>query len=228
MISSTGGSLTFLLVALAGNAVLAGAIAGETTSGCWRAPLPQTVEEFAVTAANPDRRRAVRTAQATSRATLALSNPSAPLKAAYGAGLLVGWGETGSRPEFSLVTAVGASALVAPFAFLGAEEDGRIADLFACGDANLAGIAQRATTYLDATLIERIARRHEAGARLLVALPGSAARSETVWDLGAIAASRHPKTFTLAEVAMCLRHVRSTPGSRHHADRSACLFRART
>jgi hypothetical protein len=29
----------------------------------------------------------------------------------------------------------------------------------------------------------------------------------------------------LAEVAICLRHVRSTTESRHHADRSACPFR---
>lgn len=126
-------------------------------------------------------------------AALALSNPSGRLKAAYGAGLLVGWGETGNRPEFALVTAVGVSALVAPFAFLGSHGDRKIADLFTCQATSLEIMAERAATYIDAETLEQIARKHGAGARLLVALPGSAARRETIWDLGAIAASRHPQ-----------------------------------
>jgi hypothetical protein len=54
-------------------------------------------------------------------------------------------------------------------------------------------MAERAGAYIDAQSLEKIALRHEKGARLLVALPGSAARRETVWDIGALAASRHPK-----------------------------------
>ena len=38
---------------------------------------------------------------------------------AFGAGLLVGWSETGTRPTFKLVTGVRTGALIAPFAFLG-------------------------------------------------------------------------------------------------------------
>src|SRR5207244_2017274 len=35
---------------------------------------------------------------------------------AYGAGLLVGWTATGTRPEFKLVTGISTGALTAPFA----------------------------------------------------------------------------------------------------------------
>jgi predicted acylesterase/phospholipase RssA len=42
---------------------------------------------------------------------------------AYGAGLLTGWTETGTRPEFQIVTGISTGALIAPFAFLGPEYD---------------------------------------------------------------------------------------------------------
>jgi hypothetical protein len=160
---------------------------------CWRAPTPQTLEEIAHVVENQQRRvaRSSESSLAPKPAALALSGGR--LKTAYGAGLLVGWGETGKRPDFSAVTAVGVSALVAPFAFLGAEGDQKIADIYSCEAASLQDMAERAASYIDAGTLESIARRHDAGARLMVALPGSAARRETVWDIGAVAASRHPK-----------------------------------
>jgi hypothetical protein len=114
--------------------------------------------------------------------------------------VLVGWGETGKRPNFSTVTAVGLSALVAPLAFLGTEYDSKVADIFACDADSVEDMADRAASYLDAALLETIARKHEGGGRLIVALPGSAARRESIWDLGAIAASRHPHAH---------RHIRN-------------------
>ena len=42
---------------------------------------------------------------------------------AFGAGLLVGWSEQGSRPHFKIVTGTSTGALAAPFAFLGSEYD---------------------------------------------------------------------------------------------------------
>src|SRR5215468_10208820 len=42
---------------------------------------------------------------------------------AFGAGLLVGWTEHGSRPQFKIVTGTSTGALAAPFAFLGSEYD---------------------------------------------------------------------------------------------------------
>jgi hypothetical protein len=172
-------------------------------AGCWQRPAPQTLEEIAVRAANQRRRKQRRLKERASRAAkppasvLALSNPSSRAKAAYGAGLLVGWGETGNRPDFATVTAVGASALVAPFAFIGEGGDQKIADLFACQAASFAEIAERAVAYLDAPTLEAIARKYEAGNRLWLVLPGSAARKETTWDAGAIAARRTPQALSL-------------------------------
>ena len=37
---------------------------------------------------------------------------------AFGAGLLVGWTQSGTRPQFKLVTGISTGALIAPFAFL--------------------------------------------------------------------------------------------------------------
>jgi hypothetical protein len=160
---------------------------------CWRTPQSQTLEEIAHVVENQQRRMARRSGSSLAPKPAALALSGGRQKTAYGAGLLVGWGETGKRPDFSAVTAVGVSALIAPFAFLGAEGDQKIADIFSCEAASLQDMAERAASYIDAGTLEIIARRHEAGARLMVALPGSAARRGTVWDIGAIAASRHPK-----------------------------------
>ncbi|HEX2840272.1 MAG TPA: hypothetical protein VHO05_03255 [Hyphomicrobium sp.] len=158
---------------------------------CWEAPEPRTIEELAHVAENQQRRAS--SAQSPNSAPRLLALSDGDLRTAYGAGLLVGWSETGKRPNFTSVTAVGLSALVAPFAFLGTEHDRKIADIYTCGASSVADMAERAASYIDAPILEAIARKHESGGRLVVALPGSAARRESIWDLGAIAASRHPQ-----------------------------------
>src|SRR5215469_16988568 len=42
---------------------------------------------------------------------------------AYGAGLLCGWTEAKSRPQFDLVTGISTGSLIAPLAFLGTNSD---------------------------------------------------------------------------------------------------------
>ena len=49
---------------------------------------------------------------------------------AYGAGLLVGWTATGTRPTFKLVTGISTGALTAPFAFLGPAYDGKLQEVY--------------------------------------------------------------------------------------------------
>jgi Patatin-like phospholipase len=52
-------------------------------------------------------------------------------KGAFGAGVLIGWAESGTRPKFDVVTGISAGALLSTFAFLGEpEDDAVIADLF--------------------------------------------------------------------------------------------------
>jgi len=170
-----------------------------TAGTCWTPPQPRTVEETVLVAQNkPD--LGISPANQ-SMAMLALSDGRQ--RAAYGAGIIVGWGQTGTRPEFAVVTAVGMSALIAPFVFLGNAGDEAVIDVFACAAGSLHDMAERAVLRITPTVIETIARRHEAGARLLIALPGSAARRETIWDIGAIAASRHRAAKSL--IASILR-----------------------
>ena len=47
---------------------------------------------------------------------------------AYGAGVLCGWTEAGTRPEFRTVAASSTSALIATYAFLGSEYDSQLQD----------------------------------------------------------------------------------------------------
>src|SRR5262249_37053371 len=49
---------------------------------------------------------------------------------AFGAGLLNGWTQAGTRPTFKLVTGVSTGALIAPFAFLGPAYDERLKSLY--------------------------------------------------------------------------------------------------
>ncbi len=186
------------------------AVSGTGALACWRTPEPDTVEELAHVVENQQRRQVTPARAQASSSTLALSDGR--MRTAYGAGILVGWGETGRRPDFSVVTAVGLGALIAPFAFAGASEDARIADIFVCDPSGLRDMAEAAAAALDAPLLERIARKHAAGGRLLVALAGSAARRESVWDLGAIAASRSPKAHVqIRHILLAAIDMTSTP-----------------
>ena len=49
---------------------------------------------------------------------------------AFGAGILCGWTEAGTRPRFKLVTGISTGALIAPFAFLGPEYDAKLKEAY--------------------------------------------------------------------------------------------------
>ena len=67
------------------------------------------------------------------RTYLALSGGGAD--GAYGAGVLNGWTEAGTRPSFSIVSGVSTGALIAPFAFLGPGHDATLRHLYTSGVA---------------------------------------------------------------------------------------------
>jgi hypothetical protein len=130
---------------------------------------------------------------------------------AFGAGLLAGWTEHGTRPEFKLVTGVSAGALIAPFVFLGPEYDQTLRRIFSdtvqtgiyqhrsilaalVGDALLDSrpLFEMILTYLDGDVVSRIAQEYEEGRLLFVATTNLDAGRPVIWNIGAIAASRHP------------------------------------
>lgn len=158
-------------------------------AGCWSRPPPQSLVEASHVASNQSN-YAARLARARTARPAALLLSDGSLKTAFAAGLLVGWSETGTRPQFDVVTAVGPSALIAVFAFLGDAGDRYIADLFACPSASWATLATKATAMIDASLVSSIASRHRAGRRLLVAVKGNAARRSAYWNIGWIAEHR--------------------------------------
>jgi hypothetical protein len=135
---------------------------------------------------------------------------------AFGAGVLVGWGEAGTRPEFDVVTGVSAGALLAPFAFVGAQGDAALRELWAEGAArelgrglnpvgllNGQGLVDRGpledllATHVDDGLVAAIARGHREGRRLLVVTTNLDAQRPVIWNLGAIAASGRPGAANL-------------------------------
>lgn len=147
-------------------------------------------------------------------AMLALSGGGA--NGAFGAGLLTGWSDEGSRPTFNFVTGVSTGALIAPFAFLGSEYDGVIEELYtttatsgiiekrsllsALGSDALSDsgpLKRRVASVIDEELLARIAVEHRRGRRLLVGTTNLDAGRGVIWDLGEIAASGQPGALQL-------------------------------
>ncbi len=136
---------------------------------------------------------------------------------AFGAGLLVGWTETGTRPAFKGVTGVSTGALIAPFAFLGPEEDdtlrevytnisprnileprGLLAAITSDGLADNSPLFELISRHVNAEFLARIAREYqEKGRLLLIGTTNLDARRGIVWNMGAIAASGDPKALDL-------------------------------
>jgi hypothetical protein len=135
---------------------------------------------------------------------------------AFGAGVLVGWSEAGTRPAFKVVTGISTGALIAPFAYLGAEFDPVVAELYTTIDQRdifqkrpvLAGFAsdaladsaplqQMIARYLDERIVARIAEEYAHGRVLLVITTNLDAGVPVMWNIGAIAESGHPRAVEL-------------------------------
>ena len=133
---------------------------------------------------------------------------------AFGAGLLNGWTEHGSRPVFDLVTGVSTGALTAPFAFLGPAYDDPLrrvytditpdrvlvrrwltAALFNDGLADTGPLFATISEYLDEPMLAAIARGYDEGRLLLVASADLDAQTPVIWNIGAIAKSGHPRAL---------------------------------
>ena len=136
---------------------------------------------------------------------------------AFGAGLLVGWTTAGTRPEFKGVTGISTGALIAPFAFLGPEEDDALravyttigpanvleprsllAALTSDGMADNRPLGELISSRINAEFLARIAREYQdKGRLLLIATTNLDARRPVVWNMGAIASSADPRALDL-------------------------------
>jgi hypothetical protein len=146
---------------------------------------------------------------------------------AFGAGLLVGWGEKGTRPLFKIITGVSTGALIAPFVFLG--DDQTVTELITTIDQDdvyktrplLTGLTSDAladTTplwnliarHVDARIVARIAEESRHGRALVVITTDLDAGVPVLWDIGTIAESGNPQAVEL--IRKILLASASVPG----------------
>jgi predicted acylesterase/phospholipase RssA len=134
---------------------------------------------------------------------------------AFGAGAIVGLTRSGSRPQFAVVTGVSAGALVAPYAFLGADWDAQLVDAYTNGRGDhllqprvLGAIfgsslyrgeplMRLVDRYVSDAMITAVAREAAAGRLLLVATTNVDTGQPVIWDLGAIAVNGGAHARTL-------------------------------
>lgn len=141
---------------------------------------------------------------------------------AFGAGFLNGWTASGQRPVFKIVTGVSTGALMAPFAFLGADYDDELYrfytttdtdDVFESGSALFAlmrrdSFARTAPLKalieesVDAGLLREVARAHQQGRRLYMGTVDLDTRRFMVWNMGLIAEQGTPEALALFHKVM--------------------------
>jgi predicted acylesterase/phospholipase RssA len=159
----------------------------------------------------PDRNQAVLRGP---RTYLALSGGGAD--GAYGAGVLNGWTEAGTRPSFSIVSGVSTGALIAPFAFLGPGHDATLRHLYTSGvaeslldapspfnaifGAGLFGnkrLRELVANYIDANFVASVATEYAKGRLLLIVTTNLDSQRTAIWDMGRIASLRTPEALNL-------------------------------
>jgi predicted acylesterase/phospholipase RssA len=137
-------------------------------------------------------------------------------RGAFGAGVLAGWTDSGTRPRFDLVTGVSAGAIIAPFAFLGPAYDKALEHIWTqyetselivaqflpgvLGGSSLADttpLARLIETYVDRAFLRAIAAEHGRGRMLMIGTTNLDAERPVYWNMGEIAASRHPRKLEL-------------------------------
>ncbi len=130
---------------------------------------------------------------------------------AFGAGLLYGWTERGTRPSFRLVTGVSTGALTAPFAFLGSRYDEQLKAVYTTvqrdniaqilpiltiiGSDSVADsrpLANLIASYVTPEMVAEIAGEYQKGRILLIGTTNLDQGQPIAWNIGAIAASNHP------------------------------------
>jgi predicted acylesterase/phospholipase RssA len=135
---------------------------------------------------------------------------------AYPAGVLFGWTESGTRPEFDVVTGISTGALIAVFAFLGPSVDCELREAyttlsdddvyrrrrfpFALTAESLTvndRLARHIATYATRERIAQVAAEHRRGRRLYVGTSDLDLRRGIFWDMREIAGRGTPESDEL-------------------------------
>jgi hypothetical protein len=162
------------------------------------------------------RERAAQGNQATLGAANYLAVSGGSDNGAFGAGLLVGWSEGGTRPSFKLVTGISTGALIAPLAFLGSSYDPQLraayteigpADVyeqrsilravFSDALASTDPLFLLISRYITDDMLAAITREYDRGRLLLIATTNLDVQRPVIWNMGAIAKKGGPAALDL-------------------------------
>jgi hypothetical protein len=135
---------------------------------------------------------------------------------AFGAGVLAGWTELGTRPPFKLVTGVSTGSLIAPFAFLGPAYDpqlravyteitpddvfesrGLLSAVFHDALTSTDPLFRLISHYANEDMMAAIAAEYRKGRLLLIGTTNLDVQRPVIWNIGAIAASGKPEALDL-------------------------------
>jgi hypothetical protein len=136
--------------------------------------------------------------------------------AAFMAGAVVGWTQSGTRPTFDVVTGTSGGALVGVFAFLGPKYDAHLQRLFTNlktddllhvkplrylpRDRALASsepLERLIAGEMTESLLADLREAHAQGRRLFIGTTKFETKRQVVWDIGAITSSNRPEARTL-------------------------------
>ena len=135
---------------------------------------------------------------------------------AFGAGLLNGWTESGTRPEFTMVTGISAGGLIAPFAYLGPDYDAQLEEMFTTYStsdlvrkrsliniigndaiADFSPMRAKIAEYVTEDMMRAIATEHRRGRALVIGTTNLDAARPVLWNIGYIANSGAPGALDL-------------------------------
>ncbi|MEH6452365.1 MAG: patatin-like phospholipase family protein [Psychromonas sp.] len=126
---------------------------------------------------------------------------------AFGAGVLNGWKDHGSMPNFDVVTAISTGSIMATYAFLGGEHIDKLdtifnnlstADLYKSSwlgifnDATLSDpspLKRSLEEHINEEVLAEVAVQHKKGRRLYIGSTNLDTGQLVIWDMGAIASS---------------------------------------
>jgi predicted acylesterase/phospholipase RssA len=129
---------------------------------------------------------------------------------AYGAGVLIGWTDAGTRPEFDVVTGISTGALTATAVFLGQEYDdtlrtytkvtnkdifksrGLLSVLLEDSMNDSAPLRALIAKQIDDEVLQAVAREYAKGRNLFIGTVNLDAQAFTIWNMGFIASSDRP------------------------------------
>ena len=207
-------------------------------AGCKAQPTPAPLPPMAVMASRTDDRAVAANYPPLERqayAALAASPPAPPRDrklnvlilsggaqyTSYAAGIINGWREAGTAPNFDVICGISSGSLLATLAFAGPKHQSLMKHVFTqlsrkelfryeparrfYNDQSVASaepLEQLIETNVDHAFLDDVRQAHAQGRRLFIGTTNENTRRLVIWDLGAIASSGRPDADQLVRGLM--------------------------